>query len=167
MHGIKWITFHGHLDYYQKPPLGGRLNTKPLGDHNTQIAHNHSFVLFYHVWGPAWIEIHWNSIRFRARPVTYGFTLHLRVRDHNTWFWRCVGTMAFGHFLLALTISWSQLLACVRSSPQKSRIQYVVEPWMWPLNESTGLSVPRDVGYIYSDCIGSIVVQDHTTTTLW
>ena len=29
--------------------------------------------------------------------VTYDFTLHLRVRDHPTWFWRCAGT-AFGHF---------------------------------------------------------------------
>jgi hypothetical protein len=26
---IKWIKFHGHLDYSQKPPLGGRPNTKP------------------------------------------------------------------------------------------------------------------------------------------
>ena len=30
---------------------------------------------------------------------TYGFTLHLRLCDHTTWFWRCLG-MAFGHFLL-------------------------------------------------------------------
>ena len=32
-------------------------------------------------------------------PVTYGFTVHLRVCDHTTWCWRCVGT-AFRHFLL-------------------------------------------------------------------
>ena len=31
--------------------------------------------------------------------VTYDFTLHLRVRDHTTWFGRCVAT-AFGHSLL-------------------------------------------------------------------
>ena len=31
--------------------------------------------------------------------VAYGFTLHLRIHDHTTWFWRCLGT-AFGHFLL-------------------------------------------------------------------
>ena len=30
------------------------------------------------------------------------FALHLRVRDHTTWFWRCVG-MAFGHFLFGLS----------------------------------------------------------------
>ena len=32
-------------------------------------------------------------------PVTYDFTLHLRVHDRTTWFWRCLGTV-FGHFLL-------------------------------------------------------------------
>ena len=32
-------------------------------------------------------------------PITYDFTLHSRVRDHTTWFWRCVGT-ALEHFLL-------------------------------------------------------------------
>ena len=39
LYGIKWIMFHGHLDYFQKPPLGGRPNTK-LGDHGTPNAHN-------------------------------------------------------------------------------------------------------------------------------
>jgi hypothetical protein len=39
LHGIKWIVFHGHLDYFQKPSLGGRPNTKP-GDHGTPNAHN-------------------------------------------------------------------------------------------------------------------------------
>ena len=28
LHGIKWIIFHGHLDYFQKPPLEGRPNNK-------------------------------------------------------------------------------------------------------------------------------------------
>ena len=44
------------------------------------------FILNYYVWGPAWIEMIGNSI-------------WLRVCDHTTWVWRCVGT-AFGHFLL-------------------------------------------------------------------
>jgi hypothetical protein len=61
LHGIKWIVFYGHLDYFQKPPLGSRPNTKPR-DHGTPNAHNRWFILFYYVWGPAWIEIHWNSI---------------------------------------------------------------------------------------------------------
>ena len=46
--GIERIMFHGHLDYSQNPPLGGWPNTKP-GDHGTRNAHNHCFILFYHV----------------------------------------------------------------------------------------------------------------------
>ena len=75
--------FHGHLDYLQKPLLGGRPNTK-LGDHGTPIAHNLWFILLQEL-----VE----------GMVTYDFTLHLRIRDYNTWVWRWVGT-AFGHFLL-------------------------------------------------------------------
>ena len=110
--------FHGHLDYFQKPPLGGRPNTKP-GDHGTPNAHNRWFILFYHVWGPAWIEIHWNSIWLRARShmtshYTWGSvtTLHdfggVLGRPLDTFFW-------------ALTISWSRLLARVWSGPQEQR----------------------------------------------
>ena len=38
LHGIEWIVFHGHLDCFQKPPLGGRPNIKalplvPMGAH--------------------------------------------------------------------------------------------------------------------------------------
>jgi hypothetical protein len=90
--------FDCHLDYFQKPRLGEAMYTKP-GDHDgTQSAHNHWFILVYHVWRPTWIKIHWNSIQLRG-PVTYDFTLHLRARDHTKWFWRCVGA-AVGHFLL-------------------------------------------------------------------
>ena len=69
------------------------------GDHGTPNARNHWFILLYHVWGPAWIEIHWYSIWLRA---------HSHMTSHYTWgsvthtptsCWRCVGT-AFGHFLL-------------------------------------------------------------------
>ena len=28
LHGIEWIMFRGHLDYFQKPPHGGRPNSK-------------------------------------------------------------------------------------------------------------------------------------------
>jgi hypothetical protein len=88
---------HGHSDYFQKPPFGGRPNAKP-GDYGTPNANNRWFILFYDVEGPAWIKIHWNSIWVEGMFI-YGFTLHLRVHDHTTWFWRCRGT-AFGHFLL-------------------------------------------------------------------
>jgi hypothetical protein len=114
LHGIEWIKCHGHSDYFQKPPLGGRPHTKP-GDHGTPDAHNCGFILFYHVWGPAWIEIHWNSIWLRARShmtshYAWGFmtTLHdfggVLGRPLDTFFW-------------ALTISWSRLLAPVWSGP--------------------------------------------------
>ena len=89
--------FHGHYDYFQKSLLGSRPNTKPE-DRGILNAHNHWFILFYHVWQLAWIEIHWSSIWLRA-PVTYDFTLHSRVRDHTTWSRRCLET-AFEHFLL-------------------------------------------------------------------
>ena len=44
LYDIKWIIFYGHLDYFQKPSLGGRPNTKP-GDHGTPNAHNRWFIL--------------------------------------------------------------------------------------------------------------------------
>ena len=66
------------------------------------LAHNRWFIPFHHVWGPAWIEIHGYNIPLGwglAGSVTYGFKLHLKDRDHTTWFWMCFGT-ACGHFLL-------------------------------------------------------------------
>jgi hypothetical protein len=39
LHGIEWVVIYGHLNYSQKPPLGGRSNTRP-GDHGTPNAHN-------------------------------------------------------------------------------------------------------------------------------
>ena len=101
---------------FKKPPLGGRLNTKP-GDHGTLNTHNNWFILFYHAWGPAWIEIHWNCIWLRAwshmaSHYTWGSVTTLL---HNVG--GCVGT-AFGHSsFLGLTISWSWLLARVWSGP--------------------------------------------------
>ena len=38
---------------------------------------NHWFILFYHVWISAWIEIHWNSIWLRAQ--LHDITLHFSV----------------------------------------------------------------------------------------
>ena len=102
--------FHGHLDYFQKPPLEGRPNTKP-GHHSIPNAHNCWFILFYHDWGPVWIKIHWNGIWLRARS---------HMTSHHSW-----GSATTIHdfggvleqpldtFFWALTISWSRLLACV------------------------------------------------------
>ena len=109
LHGFPHgIMFHGHLEYFQKTPLGGRPNT----NHDTLNAHNYWFILFYHVWGPAWIKIHWNSIRLRARS---------HMTSHYTWGPVTTTLHDFGSvlrwpldtFIWALTISWSPLLACV------------------------------------------------------
>ena len=107
--------FHGHLDYFQKPPLGGRPNTKP-GDHGTPNAHNRWFILFYHVWGPAWIEIHWNSIWLRARSHT---TSHFEGPWSHYLILEGVLGRPLDTFFWALTISWwSRLLAHVWSGPK-------------------------------------------------
>ena len=55
--------------------LGGRPNTKP-GDHDTPNTHNRWFILFYHVWGPTWMEIHWNNIWLRNWS---------HITSHYTW----------------------------------------------------------------------------------
>jgi hypothetical protein len=119
LHSNEWTMFHDHLDYFQKPPHGGRPNTK-RGDHGTPNAHNRWFILFYHVWGSTWIKIHWNSIWLSARShmashTTWGSvtTLHdlggVLGRPLNTFFW-------------ALAISWSRLLARVWSGPKLEHV---------------------------------------------
>ena len=55
-HWMDHVSWHGHLDFFQKPLLGGRPNTN-LGGHDTLDAHNRMFIIFYHVWGPAWKKI--------------------------------------------------------------------------------------------------------------
>ena len=119
LHGIKWMMFHGHLDYFQKPSLGGRPKTKS-GDRSTPNAHNRWFIIFYHVWGSTWIEIHWNSIWLRA-PITYDFTLHdfrgVLGRPLDTFFWvltisrsRLLARVWHGHyFCFSFTTKWGTL----------------------------------------------------------
>ena len=115
LHGIECIMFHGHLDYIQEPPLGGRPNTKP-GDYGTPNAHNRWFILLYHVGGPAWIEIHWNSIWSRARSHTASnYTWESVTKLHD--FGGVLGRRPLDTFFWALTISWSRLLAHVWSGP--------------------------------------------------
>jgi hypothetical protein len=94
LHGIKWIMFHGHLDYFQKPPVGGRPHTKPLGDYGTRNIHNR----WFGVWGLAWIEIHWNSIWLRAPShmishYTWGFVTTLNGMEVS---WDGLHTLSFG-----------------------------------------------------------------------
>ena len=46
-------------------------------------------------------------------PVTYGFTLHSRARDHTAWDFGGVLGRPLVTFVWALTISWSRLSARV------------------------------------------------------
>jgi hypothetical protein len=107
--------FHDHLDYFQKPRLGGRPNTK-LGDHGTPNTHHHLFIVFYHVWRPARIKI--------SLKIAFGWGFgHIWL--HTTWFWRWLGT-AFGHFVLgSYNFMVTALGSCVK----------------WPLVLSTLLAV--------------------------
>ena len=75
--------------------------------------------------------------------ITCDFTLHSRVCDHTTWFWRCVGT-AFGHFLLG---SHNKAFSCAHGREEifplllsivrfllgtcKSSTRTSWEPWRW------------------------------------
>ena len=114
LNGIKGTVFYGPLDYFQKPHLGGRPNTK-LGDHGTPNAHNCWFILFYHVWGPSWIEIPWNSIWLSARShITSHYTWGSMTTQHD--FGGVLGR-PLDNFFWALSISWSRLLARVWSGP--------------------------------------------------
>ena len=81
------------LGLFSYSPFGGRSNTK-LGDHVTPNAYNHWFILFYHVWGPAWIDIHWNSILLRARShYTWGTMTTLHDFEVS---WDGLWTLSFG-----------------------------------------------------------------------
>ena len=100
---VTWTIFNNHL-----LKVG-------LTQNQETHAHNRWFILFYHVWGPVWIEIHWNGIWLRAwshmaSHYTWGSvtTLH----DFGGVLGRPLNT-----FLWALTMSWSRLLARVWSGP--------------------------------------------------
>ena len=106
---------HGYLDYFQKSPLGDKPYRK-LGDHGTPNVHNRSFILFYHVGGPAWIEIHWNSIWLGARShMASHYTRGSVTTLHD---FGCVMGRPSDAFFWALTISWSWLLTRVWSGPK-------------------------------------------------
>ena len=94
LHDIKWIMRHGHLDCFQKPPLGGKPNTKPR-DHGIPNAHNRWFILFYRVWGSTWVWVHWNSSCLRTGHISLHTTLE-SPRPHYMILEVCV-RMAFGH----------------------------------------------------------------------
>ena len=71
---------------------------KKPGDHGTPNTHNHWFILFYHVWGPAWIDIHWDNIWLRAghiwlRTALEGPWQHYMMLEVS---WDALWTLSFG-----------------------------------------------------------------------
>ena len=116
MHGIEGIMFHGHLDYFQKPPPGGRPYTKP-GDHGTPDVHNHRFVSFYFIMCEGACEWKFTEITFCRGPRSHilhtaleGQRPHLMILEVS---WNGLGTLSFW----ALTILWSRHLARMWSDP--------------------------------------------------
>ena len=85
--------------------------------HNRETANTRSrwFILFYHVWGPVWIKIHWNSISLRARHRRHPTTFE------DPWPHYMILEVCWDGFLdtffWALTFSWSRLLARVSKWP--------------------------------------------------
>ena len=112
---VKSTCIIDHLDYFQKPSLGGRPNTKPE-DPGTPNTQNRWCILFYHVWGPAWEEIHWKSISLR----TWSHMTSHYTQGSMTTLYGSGGVLGrpLDTFRWALTISWSQLLAQVWSGPK-------------------------------------------------
>ena len=101
--------FHAHLDNFQKPPLGGRRNTKP-GVRGTPDARDCWFILFCRGWRTTWIDICWNNIWLRDKS---------RMTSHCTWgsmttlhdFGGVLGQRPLNTFFWALTMARTRLLA--------------------------------------------------------
>jgi hypothetical protein len=104
---VTWIIFKNHL---LKIGLTQNRETMALW---TLITVD--FILFYHAWGPAWIEIHRNSILLRAQShMTSHYTRGSVTTLHD--FGGVLGR-PLNPFVWALLISWSRLSACVWSGP--------------------------------------------------
>ena len=65
---VTWTIFKNHL-----LEVGVAQNREPMA---LRMLTTVDFILVYHVWGPACIEIHWNSIWLRA---------WLHMASHYTW----------------------------------------------------------------------------------
>ena len=104
---VTWIIFKNHL-----LEVGLTLNQETTTLRTLTTVDS---FYFYHTWGPACKEIHWNSIWLRARShMASHYTWESMTTLHDVG--GVVGT-AFEHFRVALTISWSRLVARVWSGP--------------------------------------------------
>jgi hypothetical protein len=100
---VTWVIFRNHL-----LEVGLTQNRETMALRNFTTI---EIILFYHVWGLTWIEIHWNSIWLRAQlHMSSCYTWETVIR--TTWFWKCLGDGLLT-LLLGSPISWSQLLVRV------------------------------------------------------
>jgi hypothetical protein len=96
LHGIKWIVFHGHLDYFQTPPLGGRLNTKTQRPWDCEILHRliyyglscvrtlheQEFIEVALSWGPVNTLHEFGSVLGQPLETYFG---HSQFHGHGSW----------------------------------------------------------------------------------
>ena len=119
--------------------------------------------LIYYVWGPAWIEIHQNSLWLRARShmasqYTWGSmtTLHdvggVLGRPLDTFFW-------------ARTISWSRLLARVWSGPKSIQEKMANPGARWFFGGAPPKSVIGFKHLFINSCIQAVLLHSHTKVT--
>ena len=108
---VTWTIFKNRL-------LGYGPNTKPR-DRDTPKSHNRWFMIFYHVWGPTWIEFNWNRISLRDR---------FHMTSHYTWgpvtilhmilevSWDGIWTLLLGSHNLMVTALWLVYEVALKSS---------------------------------------------------
>ena len=117
---VTWTIFKHHL-----------LEVGPTQNQETMALWTFTtvgFICFITRDDPAWIETRWNSIWLRARSRRTSH-IHLRVRDHTTWFWKRVGT-AFGHFLLGShNVTVTAPGSCVKVALINSRLVSSRRTW--------------------------------------
>ena len=111
--------FHGHLNYFKKPPLGDRPNKK-VENHDTPKSHKPIGLLYTIMCEhPDWIEIHWNNIWLRAGCMTSHYTWEPVT---TTWFWKVSWDGLLDSNLWALTIWWSRAFSLVCEVENKERV---------------------------------------------
>ena len=104
---VTWIIFENHL-----LEVGLTQNQETMALRTLTTV---DLFYFYHVWRPAWIETHWNSIWFRAwAHMTSHFTWESVTTLHD---FEGVLGWPLDTFFWALTIPLSRLLTHVWSDP--------------------------------------------------
>ena len=99
-----WISTWHRMDYVSRSVgLFSKTISWRQAYHKTKRPWHskHSQPLIYFILFCVRTRMNRNSLKLHLveGPVPFDFTIHLRICNHPTWFWRCVGT-AFRHFHL-------------------------------------------------------------------